>query len=218
VTGDTPGPAGMRREYEDRGLARADLAPTWHEQFARWFTDAVEAGVAEPNAVVVATADAGGRPSARTVLLKGFDVSGFVFYTNYESRKGNDLRANPYAGLLFPWLDLHRQVSVRGAVAPVDRIDTETYFASRPRGSQLGAWASPQSKVVADRAALDERFARVQERFPDGTTVPAPPHWGGYRVTPHTVEFWQGRPGRMHDRLRYRVTDDGEWIIERLAP
>jgi pyridoxamine 5'-phosphate oxidase len=208
----------MRQEYEDRGLSRADLAPTWHEQFARWFADAVAAGVPEPNAMVVATADASGRPSARTVLLKGFDATGFVFYTNYESRKGNDLRVNAYAGLLFPWIALHRQVSVRGAVTPVDRIETEKYFASRPRGSQLGAWASPQSTVVPDRTDLDARFARVEERFPDGTTVPAPPHWGGFRVRPHTVEFWQGRPGRMHDRLRYRDTDDGEWIIERLAP
>lgn len=218
MTGDTWGPADMRREYEDRGLSRADLAPTWHQQFTRWFAEAVEAGVPEPNAMVVATADAAGRPSARTVLLKGFDPRGFVFYTNYESRKGNDLRVNPYAGLLFPWIALHRQVSVSGTVTPVARIDTEAYFASRPRGSQLGAWASPQSAVVPDRAALDARFARVEERFPDGTTVPAPPHWGGFRVRPHTVEFWQGRPGRMHDRLRYRDTDDGEWIIERLAP
>jgi pyridoxamine 5'-phosphate oxidase len=216
VTGDTPQPADMRREYEDSGLTEADLAPTWHEQFARWFAEAVAAELPEPNAMVVATADARGRPSARTVLMKGIDPRGLVFYTNYESRKGNEVRGNPYAALLFGWLPLQRQVRLDGAVEVVDRIETETYFAGRPRGSQIGAWASPQSRVIPDRATLDERVAAVVDRFP--AEIPAPPHWGGLRVVPDRVEFWQGRGSRLHDRLRYRRTDEGEWIIERLAP
>jgi len=139
-----------------------------------------------------------------------------VFYTNYESRKGNEVRGNPYASLLFVWLPLQRQVRLDGAVEVVDRIETETYFAGRPRGSQIGAWASPQSRVIPDRATLEERVAAVTDRFPGG--IPAPPHWGGLRVVPDRVEFWQGRGSRLHDRLRYRRTDEGEWIIERLAP
>lgn len=219
VTGDTLQPGGMRQEYtRAEGLDRADLAPDWRAQFARWFADAVECGLSEPNAMVVATADPRGRPSARTVLLKGYDERGLVFYTNYESRKGTEALANPYASLLFPWFAMQRQVVVCGAVAPVDRAETETYFASRPRGSQLGAWASPQSRVLPDRATLDESFEAAAERFAPGIPVPAPPHWGGLRVIPDTVEFWQGRASRLHDRLRYRRTDDGEWIIERLAP
>jgi len=219
VIEDTPQPAQMRREYDqDRGLDVADLAATWHEQFARWFAEASAYGLPEPNAMVVATADAAGRPSARTVLLKGFDERGLVFYTNYESRKGRELAANPYAGLLFPWFSMHRQVSVRGRVSRVDRAETEAYFASRPRGSQLGAWASPQSRVLADRAELDAAFDATADRFPPGAAVPPPPHWGGLRVEPDSVEFWQGRGSRLHDRLRYGRTDEGEWTIERLAP
>lgn len=217
--GDTPVPARMRREYaEEKGLSRADLAADWPAQFDRWFADAVRAGLPEPNAMVVATADVEGRPSTRTVLLKGYDERGFVFFTNYGSRKAIEARTNPYASLLFPWFPVHRQVVVCGTIEPIARGETEAYFASRPRGSQLGAWASPQSQVVPDRAVLDEGFAVAADRFPDGTPVPAPPHWGGLRVTPQTVEFWQGRASRLHDRLRYRRTDDGVWIIERLAP
>lgn len=216
MTGDTPQPAEMRREYEDAGLTEADLAPTWHEQFARWFAAAVAADQPEPNAMVVATADARGRPSARTVLMKGMSPRGLVFYTNYESRKGNEIRGNPYASLLFVWLPLHRQVRLDGAVEVVDRIETEAYFASRPRGAQIGAWASPQSRVIPDRDALENRVAAAADRFPGD--IPAPPHWGGLRVVPDRVEFWQGRGSRLHDRLRYRRTDEGEWIIERLAP
>jgi pyridoxamine 5'-phosphate oxidase len=217
VTGDTPQLAAMRREYEESGLGEGDLAPTWHEQFTRWFTEAVAAGLPEPNAMVLATADVRGRPSARTVLLKGFDPRGLVFYTNYQSRKSEDLRANPAAALLFAWVALQRQVRFEGRTAPVDRAETEAYFASRPRGAQLGAWASPQSRVIDDRAALDARYAAMADRFADAD-VPAPPHWGGIRVVPETVEFWQGRASRLHDRLRYRRTDEGEWTIERLAP
>ncbi|MEV4757235.1 pyridoxamine 5'-phosphate oxidase [Micromonospora sp. NPDC049559] len=217
--GDTVEPAAMRIDYaEERGLSPAELAPDWPTQFGRWFAEAVAAGLPEPNAMVVATADGAGRPSGRTVLLKGYDARGLVFYTNYESRKGTEALANPHASLVFPWFPLHRQVVVCGGVVPVERAETEAYFASRPRGSQLGAWASPQSRVVPDRSALEAGLAAAAARFPDGEPVPPPPHWGGLRVVPETVEFWQGRTGRLHDRLRYRRTDEGEWIIERLAP
>jgi pyridoxamine 5'-phosphate oxidase len=212
-------PAVMRREYSAAdGLAEADLASGWPAQFHRWLADAVAYGLPEPNAMVVATADPRGRPSARTVLLKGYDARGLVFYTNYESRKGVEVLANPYASLVFPWFAMQRQVVVCGSVAPVDRSETEAYFASRPRTSQLGAWASPQSQVVADRTVIDDGFAAAASRFPPGMPVPPPPHWGGLRVEPETVEFWQGRASRLHDRLRYRRTDTGAWVVERLAP
>jgi pyridoxamine 5'-phosphate oxidase len=220
VKPDTVSPAAMRHEYAaDRALAEADLAGDWHTQFRSWFAEAVAAGLPEPNAMVVATADAAGRPSVRTVLLKGYDESGLVFFTNYRSRKGAEALANPYLSLLFPWHQIQRQVIVAGTVAPVDRAETEAYFASRPRGSQLGAWASAQSTVLPDRAALDDAYRAVCDRFPDGTPVPPPPHWGGFRVSPQSVEFWQGRASRLHDRLRYRRDpEQGVWIIERLAP
>jgi pyridoxamine 5'-phosphate oxidase len=206
----------MRREYPVSGpMAEADLAPDWVSQFSRWFADAVAAGLPEPNAMVLATADAEGRPSARTVLLKGYDQRGFTFYTNYESRKGTDLAANPRASVVFPWFAMRRQVVACGTASPVDRAETEAYFATRPRGAQLGAWASPQSTVVADRGVLDHRLAEAARRFPD--QVPAPPQWGGFRLVPESVEYWQGRADRMHDRLRYRRTGAG-WVIERLAP
>ncbi|MFB9237112.1 pyridoxamine 5'-phosphate oxidase [Plantactinospora siamensis] len=207
----------MRREYAERGLRRADLAADWPTQFERWFADAVAAGLPEPNAMVFATADAAGRPSTRTVLLKGYDERGLVLFTNYGSRKGAEVAANPHGSLLFPWFAMQRQVVVRGRVERVDRAETEAYFASRPRGSQLGAWASEQSRVLPDRAALDEAYREVAERFAD-REVPAPPHWGGLRVVPETVEFWQGRVSRLHDRLRYRRLDAGGWTVERLAP
>jgi pyridoxamine 5'-phosphate oxidase len=210
----------MRRDYGQSPrtpLLETDLAPTWLEQFQNWFADAVAAGLPEPNAMVVATSDAEGHPSVRTVLLKGVDDRGLVFFTNYHSRKGSQLAANPYAGLLFPWHPLTRQVAVTGPVEQVDRAETEAYFATRPRESQLGAWASPQSQVVASRAELDEILARTEARFAGDDTIPAPPHWGGFRVRPDTVEFWQGREGRLHDRLRYRATAEN-WVVERLAP
>lgn len=210
----------MRRDYGTvgtAGLTEAALAPTWLEQFQRWLAEAIAAGVAEPNAMVVATAGADGRPSARTLLLKGLDERGLVFYTNYLSRKAADLAANPYAGVLFPWHAMARQVAVTGRVERVDRAETEAYFATRPRESQLGAWASPQSQVVGGRDELDEALRRTSATYAAGEVVPAPPHWGGYRVLPDTVEFWQGREGRLHDRLRYRSTDSA-WVIERLAP
>lgn len=213
----TAEPAGMRRDYTERGaLLESDLAKEWTAQFAAWFADAVTFGLPEPNAMIVATADRDGRPSARTVLLKGYDARGFVFYTNYTSRKATEALTNPYASLVFPWFPMQRQVLVGGAVAKVSRAETEAYFATRPRGSQLGAWASPQSQVVPDRTAVDAGLAEVTARFGDGP-VPAPPHWGGLRVIPDTVEFWQGRVNRLHDRLRYRRAGE-KWVIERLAP
>ncbi|WP_130340297.1 pyridoxamine 5'-phosphate oxidase [Micromonospora kangleipakensis] len=209
----------MRNEYAaDQGLSEADLAPDWHTQFDRWFADAVAFPLPEPNAMVVATADAAGRPSGRTVLLKGYDPEGFVFYTNYGSRKGAEAAANPWVSLVFPWFAMQRQVVVTGQVERVDRAETEAYFASRPRGSQLGAWASAQSRVIPDRAALDDAFEAVAERFAGVEPIPAPPHWGGLRVRPESVEFWQGRASRLHDRLRFRRTDGGDWVTERLAP
>lgn len=219
MTFDTPGgpadPAAMRRDYSTREMSEGDLAPDWASQFSRWFADAVGAGLPEPNAMVLATADADGRPSARTVLLKGYDERGLTFYTNYRSRKGGELAANPYASVVFPWFAMQRQVVVCGEVSPVDRAETEAYFASRPRGSQLGAWASPQSTVIPRRGVLDEALEEVARRFPD--RVPPPPHWGGFRLEPQTVEYWQGHADRLHDRLRYRRTGSG-WVVERLAP
>ncbi|MFI7023008.1 pyridoxamine 5'-phosphate oxidase [Micromonospora sp. NPDC049900] len=208
----------MRHEYAaDTGLVEADLAARWHTQFDRWFADAVAAGLPEPNAMVVGTADAQGRPSARTVLLKGYDPEGFVFFTNYRSRKGVEAEVNPYASLVFPWFPMQRQVIVAGRLERVDRAETEAYFASRPRGSRLGAWASAQSSVLPDRAALDEAYRAAAERFADVDPIPAPPSWGGLRVRPDSVEFWQGRASRLHDRLRFR-RDADDWIVERLAP
>ena len=211
--------AALRREYAERGLEVADLSPTWHETFSRWLADAAEAGVPEPNAMVVASATDEAVPSARTVLLKGFDKRGFVFFTNLESRKGRELRANPKVAVVFPWHAIERQVLVQGEVSLVDREAVQAYFDTRPRLSQIAAWASPQSEVLSDRRELEQRFAEMTERFgtDSETRVPAPPNWGGLRVVPVSVEFWQGRRSRMHDRLRFRLDGD-DWILERLAP
>lgn len=209
--------AELRREYTVGGLAERDLLPEPVPMFRRWLHDATAAGVHEPNAMVVATVSADGRPSSRTVLLKGLDERGFVFFTNYRSRKAAELDANPACSLLFPWHVLERQVRVDGTAARLTEAENAAYFASRPRASQLGAWASPQSQVVSSRAELDERYDEVATRFGDDGEVPLPPHWGGYRVAPEAVELWQGRRGRMHDRLRYRRVPEG-WLVERLAP
>jgi pyridoxamine 5'-phosphate oxidase len=200
------------------GLWEADVGDDPIGAFASWFDHAAAAGVPEPGAMVLATADAEGTPSARTVLLKAVDRRGFVFYTNRASRKGADLAANPRAALVFNWVPVRRQVLVRGDVEPVDDDESDAYFASRPRGSQIGAWASRQSEVAADRAELDRRAADVEARF-DGLDVPRPPFWGGYRVIPVAVEFWQGRIDRLHDRLRFRRDGvDAPWVLERLFP
>jgi pyridoxamine 5'-phosphate oxidase len=215
VTPDTPDLYQMRQDYRRDELLETDLAADWHTQFATWFAAATAADLPEPNAMVLATAAADGRPSVRTVLLKGFDERGFTFYTNYRSRKAAELDATGHASLLFPWHPIQRQVIVTGSAVKVSREETEAYFHERPRGSQLGAWASPQSDVLESRAALDAAWAAYDERYPD--EVPAPPHWGGYRLRPDSVEFWQGRSSRLHDRLRYRLTS-GKWVVERLAP
>jgi pyridoxamine 5'-phosphate oxidase len=206
--------ARMRHEYSGT-LTESDIAADWPTQFGAWFDDAVSAGVSEPNAMVLATADPEGRPSTRTVLMKDYDQRGLVFYTNHDSRKGRQLAGNPFAAVTFPWYPLHRQVHVAGAVVRVAPHETEEYFAVRPRGAQLGAWASAQSSVLPSREALEETLAAVEARF--AGDVPVPPHWGGYRIVPETVEFWQGRRDRLHDRLRFRWSD-GDWVIERLAP
>ena len=214
--------AALRRHYHRPPLVEGELGPDPLAAFGRWFADAVEAAEAgllvEPNAVVLATSGADGTPAARTVLLKAFDERGFVIYTNYTSAKARELDANPRAALLFPWHPLDRQVRITGPVERVARQETEAYFRSRPWSSQIGAWASHQSSVVPGRAALDERFAELAARWPEGTDVPVPDFWGGYRVAPEIVEFWQGRTDRLHDRLRYARAAGGTWSIDRLAP
>jgi pyridoxamine 5'-phosphate oxidase len=212
-----PDLARMRRQYAEEGLAEQELAPDPVTQFDRWFTQAEQAGLVEPNAMVLSTADAEGRPSARTVLLKGVDERGFVFFTNYGSRKGGELTANPHAALLFPWHPIERQVIITGSVERTGRDETAAYFRTRPHGSQLGAWASEQSSPVASREVLERRYAELASRYPEGEGVPVPPFWGGFRVIPRTVEFWQGRSNRLHDRLRYTAGPDG-WTVERLCP
>ena len=206
----------MRREYIREALAEADVDADPVVQFGRWFEQAEQAGLLEPHAMTLATATPDGRPSARMVLLRGFDERGFCFYTNYESRKGVELAANPRAALVFWWGELERQVRIEGPVAPTSRAEIEAYFHSRPSGSQLSAAASPQSRVIQDRAVLERRVAELATGSADGQ-VPLPDFWGGYRLTHEVVEFWQGRPNRLHDRLRYRRAGDG-WKIERLAP
>jgi pyridoxamine 5'-phosphate oxidase len=204
----------LRREYARAGLSEADLAPTWHEQLLAWFDDAAVLG--ELNAVVLATVAPDGTPSARTVLCKGADERGLVLFTNLRSRKAREGLGTGVASLVFPWVELERQVCVVGHVEEVAREESEAYFRTRPRGAQLGAWASRQSEVIPDRGHLERRWAEVEERFA-GQEVPLPTFWGGLRVVPDSVEFWQGRSSRLHDRLRFRRTE-GDWVVERLAP
>ena len=232
--------ADIRREYNLAGLRRRDLDPNPIAQFQRWFAQAAGARVSgrvrgffvklykalfmgersalvEVNAMTLATADKEGRPSARIVLLKGVDERGFVFFTNYDSRKGHELTENPNAALVFYWADQERQICVAGPVSRVSEAESEAYFKSRPRGSRLAAWASRQSEVLADRAALEQQWKELEAKYP-GEDVPKPPYWGGYVLSPVRFEFWQGRPSRMHDRFRYTKQEDGSWRIERLSP
>jgi len=209
--------AEMRRNYAARALDLADLDANPFAQFDHWMREAIETQVIEPNAMTLATADAAGRPAVRTVLLKGFDERGFVFYSNYESAKARDLAANPKVALLFPWLALERQVSAMGVAQKITAVESLKYFLSRPRESQIGAWASRQSEVISTRALLESKFAEMKARFANGE-IPLPDQWGGYRVTPQSFEFWQGRPNRLHDRFKYTLQSDGSWTIARLMP
>jgi len=205
-----------RVQYETAGLDIGDVDPDPMVQWHRWHDDAFEAAVAEPNAMTLSTVDASGRPDARVVLVRGTDATGFKFFTNFESTKGAQLASNPAIAATFAWLDLHRQVRVLGTALELPDRESDTYFASRPRGSQIGAWASPQSHTLSGRDELDRRVARFAADF-DGRPIRRPEFWGGYRIEPTQWEFWQGRPNRLHDRLRYRQAD-GAWVVERLAP
>jgi pyridoxamine 5'-phosphate oxidase len=205
-----------RIQYETAGLDVADVDPDPVAQWHRWYDDAAAAELTEPNAMTIGTVDADGNPDARIVLVRGVDSAGLSFFTNYDSAKSTQLVARPSAVAVFGWLDLHRQIRVRGRVEHVSAAESDEYFMSRPRGSRIGAWASPQSTVIVDRTELEHRVATETARF-DGVEVTRPPHWGGWRLVPDTWEFWQGRPSRLHDRLRYHRSDD-RWSIDRLAP
>ncbi|GAB5099166.1 MULTISPECIES: pyridoxamine 5'-phosphate oxidase [unclassified Caballeronia] len=209
--------ADLRKNYSRGSLDAADVAPDPVRQFDTWFAQALDAKLPEPNAMTLATVDENGRPSARIVLIKGFDERGFVFFTNYDSRKGREIAANPAASLLFHWIELERQVRVEGVIVKTSAEESDAYFQSRPLGSRIGAWASEQSQPLESREALEAREREMIEKF--GDAPPRPPHWGGYRLVPDTIEFWQGRPSRLHDRIVYeRERADGPWDIKRLAP
>jgi pyridoxamine 5'-phosphate oxidase len=209
--------ADLRKEYSLAGLSEKDLARDPFRQFEKWFQEAEAAKLVEPNAAVLSTATKDGRPSSRMILLKGIDGRGFVFYTNYSSRKGMELESNPHVSFMFPWVALERQVIIEGSVTKVTREESEAYFRIRPRSSQLAAWASSQSTILSGREALEDAMKAVEKKF-SGVDAPLPPHWGGFRIIPETVEFWQGRRSRLHDRLRYRREPNGSWVIERLSP
>ena len=209
--------ANLRREYLRAALTEDEVNPDPFKQFERWLSEAIRAELPEPTAMTLATADATGHPSARIVLLKRTDAQGFVFFTNYESRKGCELAQRPEAALLFHWVELERQVRVEGTVVKVADVDSDAYFATRPLDSRIGAWASPQSRVISDRVWLEREFAAARERLQGGAAVPRPPYWGGYRLVPVSLEFWQGRSSRLHDRISYR-RKGAHWLIQRLAP
>ena len=208
---------GLRHEYDTHGLRRSDLHSDPLKQFGAWFAAALAADIRDVNAMSLATATPDGKPAVRIVLLKGFDDRGFTFFTNYDSEKGRHLDANPHAALAFFWVKLERQVRISGSVERTSRQDSAAYFHSRPAGSRLGAWVSKQSEVIDARKILDARLVEMAERF-EGEEIPLPPHWGGYRLKPDQIEFWQGRPNRLHDRFRYSRRGDGRWQIDRLAP
>ncbi len=207
----------IRRDYSSRGLERDDLSADPLAQFQRWFQEAINAVGQDANAMTLATADADGVPSARIVLLKGMDERGFQFFTNYTSRKARELETNPNAALVFYWSQLERQVCIIGQTQQLSRQESIDYFQSRPRGSRLGAWASSQDQVITDRQVLEQRFQELQDQYPDAD-IPTPDNWGGFVLAPERIEFWQGRPNRLHDRFVYTRTEDGHWRIDRLAP
>ena len=207
-----------RKEYEQAALDEATVARDPIAQFAAWYDEAVAAGVPEPEAMTLATATPDGRPSARVVLLRGFDDRGFCFFTNYGSRKGRELAANSHAALAFHWTVLERQVRIEGRAERTTAAESDAYFKTRPAASRIGAWSSPQSEVIPDRAALDALYARWRAEHPDDAAIPRPPTWGGYRLVPARIEFWQGRPSRLHDRLLFARAPGGGWTLERLAP
>ncbi|AFY90347.1 pyridoxamine 5'-phosphate oxidase [Chroococcidiopsis thermalis] len=212
-----PNVADLRIDYQLEGLQETDVDPNPLRQFQIWFDRALSAQIPEPNAMTLATATTDAIPSARIVLLKGFDERGFVFYTNYQSHKGQELTTNPHAALVFWWAELERQVRIEGRVEQVSAQESDEYYRSRPLNSRLGAWASEQSQVVESRAALEQRLQELQTKY-ENRDIPRPPYWGGFRVIPNAIEFWQGRPSRLHDRLRYRLLENGSWTIERLSP
>jgi pyridoxamine 5'-phosphate oxidase len=209
--------AQLRREYTLAGLTEHEVDPDPLRQFQKWFREALDAGIREPNAMVLATVEPRGHPSTRTMLLKGADERGFSFFTNYQSRKGRDLASNPHASVTFPWLELERQVCIEGTVTRLSREESQEYYNARPRGSRLGAWVSQQSSVISGRDFLESRLKELEAQYP-GEEIPAPPNWGGYVLVPDRMEFWQGRPNRLHDRICYTRKADGSWRIDRLSP
>ncbi len=208
--------ADIRKDYKLRSLLESDVEPDPIKQFQLWWNEVIKSNIEEPNAMTLATCGKNGKPSARIVLLKGLNPEGFIFFTNYESRKGNDLKENPNASLVFFWKELERQVRIEGCVKKLSKKESDEYFVLRPEQSRIGAWSSPQSQVIKSRESLEEMFEKYTHLFTDGTIL-RPPHWGGYIIKPILVEFWQGRPNRLHDRLQYTLSND-EWKIERLAP
>ncbi len=210
--------ADIRKDYKLRSLDESDVAGDPIDQFTRWWDEAIKSNIDEVNAMTLATATKTGMPSARIVLLKGYDANGFVFFTNYESQKGKELAENPQAALVFFWKELERQVRIDGIIEKVAAIESDAYFQSRPAGSRIGAWASPQSKQISGREVIENNYRVFEEKFPDPEAIPRPLHWGGYIVKPHTIEFWQGRSSRMHDRIQYKIEAGNQWAIQRLAP
>ena len=209
--------ADIRKVYAMHELDEKEVMSSPYQQFQIWWEDVLKSEIDEPNAMILSTADAKGMVESRTVLLKGFDEQGFVFFTNYQSAKGRHLEENPFCSLLFFWKELERQVRITGKASKISNEETKAYFISRPEGSRLGAWASPQSRVVPDKKWLEDQFDFFAQKFTDGN-IECPPHWGGYRVAAEKIEFWQGRPNRMHDRIQYRKEENDNWVIERLAP